>query len=229
MTGKIFAAKLHNIENGILGVKNNPEIQAKLSVFGYTPERMEQGEQLLTSAIRLMTTQVSEYSDKYSAVAEMEKLWDASYSTYMVTLKVIRVAFKGQTDLLVRFDATGNRPRSLSGWLRSARILYTNLLDTPEALTKMSLFGYTAERLQQEQQAVKEVENLYSKQLSEKGAAQQATVERDKALDEICNWYSDFRAIARVALYEKPQLLEALGIVKKGRKPRKQEQSEQNE
>ncbi|MDR1897518.1 MAG: hypothetical protein LBR10_12085 [Prevotellaceae bacterium] len=108
MTNKTFAAKLHNIENGLLGVKNNSEIQAKLSVFGYTPERMEQGEQ-----------------------------------------------------------------------------------------------------------AVNEVKNPYSKQLSEKGAAQQDTVERDKAFDEICNRYSDFRAIARVALYEKPQLPEALGIVKK--------------
>ncbi|MDR1896298.1 MAG: hypothetical protein LBR10_05865 [Prevotellaceae bacterium] len=122
MTRKTFVAKLHNIENGILGVKNNPEIQAKLSVFGYTPER-----------------------------------------------------------------------------------------------------------LQQEQQAVNEVKNPYSKQLSGKDAAQQATVERDKAFDEICNRYSDFRAIARVALYEKPQMPEALGIVKKSEKPRKQEQSEQND
>jgi hypothetical protein len=31
MTGKTFAAKLRNIGNGTLGVKNNPEIQAKLS------------------------------------------------------------------------------------------------------------------------------------------------------------------------------------------------------
>jgi hypothetical protein len=38
MTGKTLAAKLHNIENGILGVKNNPEIQDKLSVYGYKPE-----------------------------------------------------------------------------------------------------------------------------------------------------------------------------------------------
>jgi hypothetical protein len=61
---------------------------------------------------------------------------------------------------------------------------------------------------------VNEVENLHSKQLSEKGEAQQSTIERDKAFDELCKWYSSFRAIARIALYEKPQLLEALGIVK---------------
>jgi hypothetical protein len=64
-------------------------------------------------------------------------------------------------------------------------------------------------------QDVEEVENLHIKQLSEKSAAQQATQKRDEAFDELCDWYSDFRGIARIALYDDPQLLEALGIVKK--------------
>jgi hypothetical protein len=37
MTGKTIAAKLRNIKNRILVVKNNPEIQEKLSVYGYKP------------------------------------------------------------------------------------------------------------------------------------------------------------------------------------------------
>ncbi|MDR1583443.1 MAG: hypothetical protein LBS55_09360, partial [Prevotellaceae bacterium] len=50
---------------------------------------------------------------------------------------------------------------------------------------------------------------FHSKQLSEKGKAQQSTIERDKAFDELCKWFSSFRAIARIALHDKPQLLEA--------------------
>ena len=130
----------------------------------------------------------------------------------MVTVKVVRVAFKGRADLLSKFRAIGERNRSLSGWLNNARIMYTNILDTPEALTILAQYGYTPEKLAAELAAVDEVEALHSKRLAEKSEAQQGTVERDKAIDELCNWYSDFRAIARIALYDAPQQLEALGI-----------------
>jgi hypothetical protein len=96
--------------------------------------------------------------------------------------------------------------------LREARILYANLLNNPDALSVMAGFGYTPDRLNRELANVNEVENLHSKQLSEKGGAQQATLERDAAFDALYKWYGDFRAIARIALFDKPQLLEALGI-----------------
>jgi hypothetical protein len=128
---------------------------------------------------------------------------------------VVRVAFHREPGKLQNFHATGKRHRSLSGWLNDARILYTNLQETPGALETMAQYGYTAERLQEEQQQVEEVAQLHSRQLEETGGAQQSTQDRDHAFDDLCDWYSDFRAIARVALYDKPQLLEALGIVKK--------------
>jgi hypothetical protein len=215
MNGKTIATKLHSMENGILGVQRNPEIQAKLNAYGYTADRIAEGKQLLDETARLMTVQVNEYGDQYAATDEQDQLLASTYAHYMIAVKVGRVAFKKQPDMLARLTITGERPRSLSGWLRSARILYTNLLASPEALATMSLYGYTPQRLQEELQAVDEVENRHSKQLSEKSAAQQATLERDKAFDALSNWYSDFRAIARIALYDKPQWLEALGIVKK--------------
>jgi NADH/NAD ratio-sensing transcriptional regulator Rex len=70
-------------------------------------------------------------------------------------------------------------------------------LNNPDALAVMAGFGYSVERLEKELQAVNEVENLHSKQLSEKSGAQQATIERDEAFDELCKWYGSFRAIAR--------------------------------
>jgi hypothetical protein len=212
MNGKIIATKLHQMRTGILGVQNNPEIQAKMIPFGYTPERMGEGQNLLDIVTRLMTTNVEEYSDQIVATDNLGKFWKSAYGNYMVTLKVTRVAFVGQPELLQRFNATGKRNKSLSGWLRDAKILYTNLLNSPEALNVLAGFGYSAEKLNKEYQDVNTVEELHSKQLSEKSGAQQSTVERDEAFDALCKWYSSFRAIARIALYDKPQLLEALGI-----------------
>jgi hypothetical protein len=215
MNTKIIATKLHSMENGILGAINNSEIQSELTRFGYPPGRMTEGKELLERVVGLTAKQSSEYGGQYAATDEQNAQQSDTYARYMITVKVVRVAFKKKPAVLAQLNATGERPRSLSGWLSSARILYTNLLNTPDLLTVMAGFGYDPRRLQEELQAVEEVEKLHSKQLSEKSGAQQSTKERDKAFDDLCNWYSDFRAIARVALYHKPQLLEALGIVKK--------------
>jgi hypothetical protein len=210
-----IAAKLHNIENGILGASNSPEIQEKMTPFGYSPEKIAQGLTLLDKTKRLIALQVGNYGDQYFATDELDRKWDKEYGRYMVTVKVVRVAFRKRTDMLAKLKVTGERKRSLSGWLNDARIMYANILDTPEALTVMAQYGYSPEKLADELAAVDEVELLHSKRLAEKGEAQQTTVERDKAIDELCNWYSDFRAIARIALFDTPQLLEAIGIVKK--------------
>jgi hypothetical protein len=215
MAKKTAAERLHIIRIGVLGVLNSPEIQEKLAALGYTYERMAEGMRMLESAEQVVAMNIEYYSDQYTSTSELRTKWAAAYSVYMITLKVVRVAFKGQVDKLARFRANGERNRSLSGWLNDANIFYTNLLNSPEAIEKMFSYGYSVDRLQKEQQAVSEVEKLHSMQLSEKGKAQQSTVERDKVIDQITNWYSDFRAIARIALYDKPQLLEALGIIKK--------------
>jgi hypothetical protein len=207
--------KIQTIEDGILGVQNNPEIQTRMSVYGYTPERITEGKNLLDAVKSRKALQVAEYGNQYIATSELGKLFAASYGQYMVTLKVARVALKTQPEMLTKFKATGDRNRSLSGWLGDAGIFYTNLLATPEALAALSMFGITEERLRREQDAVSEVANLHRRQLGEKGEAQQSTKDRDQLIDQLCDWYSDFRAIARIALYDKPQLLEALGIVKK--------------
>ncbi|MDR2121420.1 MAG: hypothetical protein LBP64_11195 [Tannerella sp.] len=209
-----IATKLHNVESGISGARNNPEILERMNRYGYTTERIAEGEKLLNAARQSVALHAEEYGDQYVATGELGLLWSEAYADYMITLKVVRVAFRKQPGKLQEFNATGRRNRSLSGWLNDARVLYTNL-QTSEALNVMSAYGYTVERLKQEQQKVEDVAALYAKRLGETGEAQQSTKDRDKIIDDLSDWYSDFRAIARIALYDKPQLLESLGIVKK--------------
>jgi hypothetical protein len=215
MQGEIIGKKLLSINEGIICVENNPEIQEILDSYGCTSEFMAKGKEMYIKVTDMVITQVEDYSNQYVATSEFKKFREKTYHNYIITLKMIRVAFTDQPEILQRFNAVGRRNRSLSGWLRDSKIMYTNILNSPETLEVMSQYKYTQERLNKEFQDVIEVERLHSIQLREKGMAQQATLDRDEAFDKLCKWYSKFRAIARIALYDRPQLLEALGIVKK--------------
>lgn len=52
-------------------------------------------------------------------------------------------------------------------------------------------------------------------QQNEKGEAQQVTLAREIAIDTLEDWLSDFTAIPRMTLEDKPKLLEKLGILER--------------
>lgn len=215
MNGKLIAKKLHEIQSSISGVNNHPEIDNMLSQYGYDSAKIAVGQTKLDNVKKLMAQQVDLYGDQYAATDTAAKTREKAYSDYIILLKIIRVAFKGDVDALKSFMATGRRSKSLSGWLREAHITYTNLLNNPDSMSILSGYGISNNKIVEGLKEVKHIEDLYTKQLEKKGEAQQLTLDRDLAFDDLANWYSDFRAIARIALYAKPQLLEALGIVKK--------------
>jgi hypothetical protein len=207
-----LASRLHEIEVGIAGVRNNPEIQELMVPYGYTPERIAEGSTMLLNVRQLEARQAEKNSDRLVANDEFRRLRSSCYACYIATLRVTRIAFRTLPGRLQEIRAVGKRRRSLAGWLDDARLLYTNL-ETPAMMTEMVKFGYSAERLHQEWQQVEQVTALHGKRLQELGAAQVSTVERDRLIDELCEWYSDFRAIVRVAMRSDPQKMEALGIV----------------
>ena len=94
-----------------------------------------------------------------------------------------------------------------------ARQFYLNALEDTTVLEKMAGFGITQAKLENGKTLLEQAEAANAAQKKEKGEAQQATQERDQTMDNLEEWLSDFIVIARIALEEKPQLLEKLGIV----------------
>jgi coenzyme F420-reducing hydrogenase delta subunit len=215
MTGKVIAQKVHQIQNSLSGAKNHPEVLAMLSQYGYDEAKIAEGQSKLDLVKELIDNHVNLYGDQYGAADLTSKTQEKAYAEYMIIVKLIRVAFKGNVNALKSYLVTGQRSRSLSGWLREAMVMYNNLLNNPHDLDILKKYGIDRDRIKNGSLQVQEISKLHSQQLEKKGEAQQSTVERDRAFDELTNWYSDFRAIARIALYAKPQLLEVLGIVKK--------------
>jgi hypothetical protein len=196
------------IENSL----SNPTIQAYLAEYGYTLTKLQAGQQLYQTASDLHQRQRREYGEQIEATADRDKLWDTAHNTYMKFVKIARVSFKNNSGIATQLGIQGERKQSFSGWLLEANQFYANTLGNDSILKTLAEYGITPAKLESGKAEVQALAASNLAQEKEKGEAQEATKERDDALDSLSDWMSDFVAIARIALEPEAQLLESLGI-----------------
>ena len=131
----------------------------------------------------------------------------------MKTVKIARVALQDNVRAQNTLMIANQRKQNLSGWLEQANAFYSNLLDDEALIAEMTPYGYDAVKLRSEFDLVESVQQKNAKHKKETGGAQEATDSRDKKMDELDKWLSNFRSIVKVAFDETPQKLERLGIM----------------
>ncbi len=208
MQDRLLAANVA-LENAL----TDTEILGLLSEYGYDAAKINAGKELYNCAQDKFQQQKTEYGEQYAASEEMQTKWDTANAVYMKHVKVGRVALQSDYGSFLKLGLEGARKRTLSGWLIQARQFYSNALADTDIQNDLAGFGITEAKLQDGKQLVDDVEAANTGHKKEKGEAQQATLDRDKALDIMEDWLSDFITIARIALEEKPQLLEKMGII----------------
>ncbi len=107
----------------------------------------------------------------------------------------------------------GSMPRAYVSWLEIVKKFYTEMLADTELQTKISSLKVTADDLNAADALLAELEAARADYLREKGESQDATEQKDSVFAELDDWMSEFYAVARIALEDKIQLLEALGVI----------------
>lgn len=103
--------------------------------------------------------------------------------------------------------------RGAYNWHRDASTLVDRLISRTDAVEAVAEYGYTIEDLTAIQNGLKQIDSLQERRLKEAGEAEQATKDRDAAMDLLDSWMDKFFTIAPIALRSQPQWLEQLGIV----------------
>ncbi len=204
------------LENSELMLKNarkDPLINPLLLKYKVGPERYDQGLFLCTETYTLEKLQVKLHGEQFRAKAKFDKLLAETHPQYMDHVKFMRMGFRDDPRKLKELAAAGGRIKRISGWLMQAKTFYTNTINDEESLTKMADYGITKENLEAVEAKVSEVAAAYQEHKEKKGAAQDAIDRRDKSLDKLEKFMSEFISICRIALKDHPQLLEKLGIV----------------
>ncbi|MGD8777758.1 MAG: hypothetical protein PVH88_02225 [Ignavibacteria bacterium] len=191
----------------------NADIALALALFGYGSEKINEGKTLLEKASELNAKQKKEYSEQYEATEEFNSKRETANKEYMKLVKLSRICFRNKPGIYIELGLSGERKVTISGWITQVDLFYRNLLASPEAKEALAVYGITEEKIQSTYDLLKETQTLLSARNNEMGEAQDATKERDKVIDELNEWMSDFYAVAHIALEEHPQLIESLGIV----------------
>lgn len=208
-----LAERLLAAQVAIDNALSDSEVKTLLAEFGYDDTRLNAGKTLLDTANQLQQTQQKEYGDQFEATGALKDVWEKADKDYMRFVKIARIALKSEHALYQKLALNGTRKNTLSGWIGEAKQFYLNALADTAVLAKMAAFGMSQAKLEAGKALLEQTEAAHAAREKEKGEAQQATLERDKAMDQLEEWLSDFIAIARIALEEKPQLLEQLGVV----------------
>jgi hypothetical protein len=194
----------------LTNAQEHADIAAALEAYGYDAATLAEGQALLDTARDLYDAQIREYGEQHAATQAFVDASEAADKVYGDHRRLAKLAFKNDAQRQTDLHLNQHKPRAFNPWYQQARHFYTALLADSDAQTALARFNVTADDLSAAQAQVEGVASLNNAQEQEKGEAQAATQERDAAIEALDDWLADFRVVARIALEDDPQLMEAL-------------------
>ena len=196
----------------LTNAQEHAEISAALDAFGYDAAALAEGQALLDAARGLHDAQIKEYGEQHAATQAFVEAAKAADKVYAAHRRLAKIAFKSDAQRKTDLHLNERKPEAFNPWYEQARHFYLALLADTAAQTQLARYKVTPEAIQAAQTQVEQVFALKNAQEREKGEAQEATQQRDAAIAALDDWLGDFRVVARIALEDTPQLLEALKL-----------------
>ena len=196
----------------ITNALEHPEIAAALDALGYDVAAIQEGQALFDVARALYDAQIREYGEQHAATQAFLAASQQADKAYAAHRRLAKVAFKSDPQRQTDLHLNDRKPQAFNPWYEQARHFYTALVSDTAAQTQLARFKITLEALSAAQAQVEPTMSLKTAQKQETGEAQEATQQRDAAIDALDEWLADFKVVACIALDDTPQLLEALNL-----------------
>lgn len=194
---------------------NVSEIATQLAPYTYTAEKITEGLALCQQTEQAVYQHHAYKSEQVGRTEAFNQARTAANLVYMRHVKLARVAFQGQVEVWKALGLDGLRADAFAPWLTQARQFYTNALQNPAILTGLLRYSVSEAELTNALALLDAAEAALAARETARGLAIQATRHRDALLKALKAWVSELITVARIALADRAQLLEILGIVVK--------------
>ncbi len=193
-------------------VQNQTEIATIMSEFGYDSTEIEAGKSLYAETRASYDSNKQEDQESIEAYDLFKEKKEALHTLYSLHRKKGKVIFRKDTINMEKLGLTGSMPQAYVPWLENSRKFYVAAQDE-SLLNQMARLKVTAEEITKGLELIKEIESARAEYLREKGESQDSTKKKDTLFAQLDDWMQEFYAVAKIALEDQPQLVEALAKV----------------
>lgn len=193
-------------------VKTQSTIASTMEEFGYTSEVIAIGENLYTETVavynqnKIEDDETTAASDVYKTTKKELEKW------YKKHVQKARVAFRNDPVTKERLEIVGSKSEAYASWIIRVKKFYAEVTNDELIKAKIVRLKTPEEELTAAVTLIGETETARANYLREKGESEDATKQKDAALAKLDDWMSEFYDVAKIALEDHPQLLEALGL-----------------
>lgn len=209
------AQRLSLAHTAITNALDDEEMIALLTPYAYDEARLQEGLSLYHQAETLFHASLTMRGEKLGATADLNDRWSESRTMLADHIARARIALRGNPGALLTLRLNQPRARRQAEWIVQARHFYAGALNNQEILDALATLNMTPEDLQEGLETVDAFEQARRQRANESGDVQNAMRARNQALGALDLWVRDFRDIARLALRNRPQLIERLGFQEK--------------
>ena len=207
---KLFSAA----QTAIYNAQEHVEIQKSMNTYGFSPKRLLEGNGLLENAKILHYHKDDRYDEKRDLGSQFATDLLTARRNFEGHVATVKLAFRKEPNTLAKFKVKAIAKKNETWMLQAIRFYdiaegYAGVLEN---------YQLPREQLAQNKAMVEALMATRNRRMQKKGEAEEATRLRNEAVKALNAWMVSFRGIARIALKDKPQLLEALGIMVKTKK-----------
>jgi hypothetical protein len=212
LDNRTMESRLFSIQGAIKNSLGDEEIIQNLQLVGFNKEKIRSGLVLHKAAHELYIRQIKEYGEQFAATDDVLDFRKQLRKTYMRHVKLARIAFKNDRHAYQSLGLEGDRMNSHTGLLHQMYAFYENALKSRSIQKVLADYAILEQDLKAGKAAADTYREKLNKQMDEAGEAEDFTNQRDKAFDKLDSWMSQFIQISRIALEDRPHLLEKLGV-----------------
>ncbi|MBN1970816.1 MAG: hypothetical protein JW870_15725 [Candidatus Delongbacteria bacterium] len=215
MSTNLFISESKFLERSRIALTNaesHAEIKQALTTYGMDKAKLAVGWIIYNNSKSVWERNKDEDAESKIASNSYKAKYNDLQSLFKRHRDQTLIFFKKQPDILIKLGVSGKFPAKYNEFFDKVKLFYNGIKENKDIQTELNKIKITEKVVSDclaKYDALLAERAHYDKEL---GESQDATKSKNAALLELKEWMEDFDAIAKVALYDQPQLLEALGI-----------------